>query len=363
MNIGVSQNIAQNIVETVKEFCGYDINFIDTGGYIYASTDPNRIGDFHEIGKKVVDTRETIEVYKEDDYTGTQPGINAPFFYEGQIMAVIGITGEPDKVRQYSQLAARVTMLIFKENEYASKSFGQQTATNYIIRSLIYAEPINKNHFNDFMASRKLSTQSCYRTAVIQTNSRYNPANISLIEREITDVISGIPNSMHRFQYPNEYVIIFDAASLSKAKRDLQKLLNRYREILRIAIGSEESVLRQNRSYEGAMQALKSIGSSEKVAVYEEFDLELLLGNLGQNITERYLTKTIGSLNEDELRILRLYYDSNMSLKETSEALYIHKNTLQYKLDRIFEKSSYNPRNFHDANILYLALKLRETNL
>lgn len=358
MKLGVSKNIAQNIVETVKEFCGYDINFINVDGYIFASTDPRRIGDFHEIGKQVVESGNTIEVYEEDDYTGTQPGINTPFYHEGEIMAVIGITGRPDKVRQYSELAYRVTDLILKENDFASKRMGQQTATNYMIRSLINGEPIKRNHFNDFMAAKDLPIDNWYRTAIIQINSRYNPANLYLIEKDIIDAVSTIPLSMYRFQYPDEYVLIFEAKSLTSTRKSLQKLLNKYSDILKIAIGSEDSIFRQNRSYESAVLALKSLHRKSGVALYEEFDLELVLGSLEDSVSKRYLDKTIGSLTPEEIELLKIYYDANMSLKETSERLYIHKNTLQYKLDKIYEKSTYNPRNFHDASILYMALQL-----
>ncbi len=48
-----------------------------------------------------------------------------------------------------------------------------------------------------------------------------------------------------------------------------------------------------------------------------------------------------------------------MSLLNTANRLFIHKNTLQYKLDRIHKLCGYNPRKFRDANILYLALKLK----
>ena len=47
-----------------------------------------------------------------------------------------------------------------------------------------------------------------------------------------------------------------------------------------------------------------------------------------------------------------------MSLKQTAEALYLHKNTLQYRLNRIARETGYNPRVFTDAARLYLALKL-----
>lgn len=75
-----NQKTAQQIVETVREVCGYHINYIDTDGYILASTDDTRIGDYHEIGKKCVSTGEAIEVTRDDEFAGTHKGLNFPLF-------------------------------------------------------------------------------------------------------------------------------------------------------------------------------------------------------------------------------------------------------------------------------------------
>lgn len=47
-----------------------------------------------------------------------------------------------------------------------------------------------------------------------------------------------------------------------------------------------------------------------------------------------------------------------MSLLGTSQKLFLHKNTVQYKLNHIYQKCGLNPRVFKDAVLLYLALQL-----
>lgn len=49
----VNRQLAQQIVATVQDICGHDINFINQKGIIFASTNEQRIGTFHEIGKKL----------------------------------------------------------------------------------------------------------------------------------------------------------------------------------------------------------------------------------------------------------------------------------------------------------------------
>jgi len=362
MDIKIGKSTAQMIVEAVKEVCGHDINYIDTKGYIFASTDNKRIGDYHEIGMRVAALGETIEVSEEDAFWGTQPGINAPLFYEGKLVAVIGITGSPDEVRKYSHLAERISLLTLREHEITSKRIGQQTATNFVIRSLVNGDPLNMQMFGDFMQAHHLKMDASYRTAVIETNTRYNPANLGFIEKDIYDIVDTIPQSLHRFQYPNEFVVIFESSSLKHTRNLLQKLLDKYPEILRISIGNENSIFKQNKSYDSAILSLKCNINALKVAIYDEFDLGILLVSLDDSVINRYLTKTIAGLNDEELELLYTYYEANMSLKETSEKLFIHKNTLQYKLDRIYEKTSYNPRCFKEGVILYVALKILQAH-
>ena len=72
MITSVDSALAQQIVNTVKDVCGYDINFISENGEIFASTNTCRIGTFHEIGKKAAFSGNTIEVNENDSFTGTQ---------------------------------------------------------------------------------------------------------------------------------------------------------------------------------------------------------------------------------------------------------------------------------------------------
>ncbi|MCC9906300.1 PucR family transcriptional regulator, partial [Streptococcus agalactiae] len=75
------KQLAQQIVTSIKDVCQQDINFINTKGIIFASTNPKRVGEFHEIGLKVAQTGQMIEVTDQESYFGTQAGINIPFYY------------------------------------------------------------------------------------------------------------------------------------------------------------------------------------------------------------------------------------------------------------------------------------------
>ena len=69
----ISQKTAQQIVDTVKSICGFDINFINAEGIVLASTAPGRIGSFHEAGRRAILAGDTIEVKDERaSFTGQE---------------------------------------------------------------------------------------------------------------------------------------------------------------------------------------------------------------------------------------------------------------------------------------------------
>ena len=72
----IDRTLAAQVVNTVKDVCGRDVNFINQYGIIFASTDPERVGTFHEIGHQAALTGETIEVRADDNFHGTRMGIN-----------------------------------------------------------------------------------------------------------------------------------------------------------------------------------------------------------------------------------------------------------------------------------------------
>ena len=97
----ISRRLAQQIVETVKDVCGKDVNFISPSGVIFASTSPQRVGEFHEIGQKAAQTGTVIEVHEDGSFEGTQKGVNIPLFHQNSLLAVIGISGPPEDVRKF----------------------------------------------------------------------------------------------------------------------------------------------------------------------------------------------------------------------------------------------------------------------
>lgn len=124
----ISRAMAQQIVDTVKDVCSQNINFIDEKGIIVASTDRDRVGTYHEVGYRVVLEGNTIEVTDDNSFRGTRKGINIPITYNGRIIAVIGISGEVEEVRKYAYLAQKITDILLKRENWMRWELRRRTA-------------------------------------------------------------------------------------------------------------------------------------------------------------------------------------------------------------------------------------------
>lgn len=99
--------VAQEIVDAIKPLVGdRTINIMDTQGIIVASSDPKRIGTFHQGAAEAIASRKVIRISpgQAPDYPGSREGINLPVLKNGEILGAAGIYGIPEEVEQTANL-------------------------------------------------------------------------------------------------------------------------------------------------------------------------------------------------------------------------------------------------------------------
>lgn len=357
MALTIKQEIAQQIVEAVKDVSSTDINFIDRSGIIFASTNLHRIGDFHEIGYQVIQTGQMVEVREDNAFAGTRKGVNIPFIYKGETAAVIGISGDPDEVRKYAYLAQKITAVILREHELDISEHTRKTELNHVIRSLIFNENRNLLYLTEFLKKYNASLNTEYRTVLIKLNPRYHPSNLSMIEKYIYRAFDSTGSALYTFNYSTEYILLLEARKFQQHKHLFQKLAEKNAPLLKVGIGHPISISKQYLSYQSAKIAVNSLFGEEYLAVFDDLDLEILLGAVPGEVKKHFVEHTVSQLTVKEKELLEVYFSTNMSLLETCSQLFLHKNTLQYQLDKIGRSTGYNPRRFKDAVVLYLGLK------
>lgn len=344
----ISKHLADQITTSIYEVVKNDINLIDQNGIILSSTNPKRIGTFHQAGAEAVKTAKPVTVPKDISTEGVQRGINYPIFLDGKPIASIGITGNPRDLEQFGFLITKITEVFLKEQQLNESLVSETRTLHYIVSSLLSGE------MREFGRIRELLTQYG-----IDINGKFCVLSAKLTdlnqEQSLRYFFSNIGCRLFLYLYPNEWVVIFDENSFASFKK--QTFCSTYGEKLYAGLGSMCSLGEITKSYSYAQAARRHAQNRSLVLVdSNNISIELLLENIPADSRMLYAQNVLKSLTEKELQLLETYFSSNLSLKDTSEALFIHKNTLQYQLDRISEKSGYNPRIFKDSFILQFAL-------
>ena len=355
----IDSSTAVQIIKAIEEVCGHGINFIAPDGTIFSSSDEKRVGDFHEIGYKAAQSGEIIEVADDNEYDGTKKGVNIPILYRNEVIAVIGISGEPDEVRKYTKLAARIALLIIREQEIEERDRAQKQKYSYVMQSLINGQITNRNYFEACLEELKIGHDRKFRIVLLRLDKRYNVMNISLLEEHIERLFASSEIRVFSYIYPNEYAALYEEQTKSAFMLSLRQFAKEYKDFLTVGVGDIQPIDRTSASYDNAQTAIRSIQREDNgLCEFDKLDIEILLAKLPEGNKSAYLAKTLSKLTDEEKEILRVYFEEDMSLQRSCERLFVHKNTMQYRLERIWNKTGYNPRKFRNAVILYLGLKL-----
>ena len=137
----ISEAAASSIVREMKEITGHDINIMDGTGTIFASTDPDRVGQRHEGACQVLSRNLSRLTVQEDCHPGgIRPGVNLPIQLNGETVGVIGITGNPDEVDALGAILKRMTEIMVRDARRQAQEDLLDSARQCFIERWLFSE-------------------------------------------------------------------------------------------------------------------------------------------------------------------------------------------------------------------------------
>ena len=101
----IRPEMAQKFIDQITDYTDYNINIMDESGVIIASRNSDRIGTYHEAADRIVRGNEDIVVVDDDKiYPGVLPGINMAITVNGKKEGVVGVTGSPSHIREVAMM-------------------------------------------------------------------------------------------------------------------------------------------------------------------------------------------------------------------------------------------------------------------
>ena len=362
--MNIPTDIALKIVKDMKDIINQDLNFINTDGYIIASTDRKRIGQIHEASLKCISTNSDVVINSDTEYAGSKKGINIPVHLNNEIVGVIGITGDRKDVERFGKIIKSMTEILVKEAWLKELSIKKREQNRNIIETMLFGNYKNIEFYTS------LSFPYTVIIGNINNNFKDNNDLYKILETFLAR------NKKNIFAITSDQIIIFFN---SDKKNYIEEFISAIQKNLseslkfdfKFGIGeSAKSPKDFITSYSEAKNALKyalNFDTDKKYLLYSELDLGILLPNISQEKIFEFTNKVIGMLDKDEFcsfyEIFNAYKKNNGSIKNASAELFMHKNTLQYQLNKIEKLTGYDPRNLKDFSILDLAFTLRNFNL
>lgn len=372
--MNVSRDVAQSIVEEMKKIINQDINYFDINSIIIASTDNSRIGNYHGGAKKVLEKNSDLVIRYDEQYEGAKQGINVPIYFDKEIVGVIGITGDKDEVEKYGRIIQRMTEILIKESYLLERENIDRESKRQFIEELLF-----RSHGDEkalMMRGDLLNIKTSIPRVVIVSKLLDSDDKEALLPPETNEKVfnfykSHIDNDIQNLIVQSGTNIIMILKIISK--NNINRIINNIKEDVSkfknisvfFGVGDVSNNLSElKRSYEEAKKALNvAVAFQNKhIIYYKDLDIGLLISDMPKDTIKTYNEKVFAKLSKSQIaeynQIIDIFIKYNGSITKTSEELFIHKNTLQYRLNKLGELTGYDPRVIDQMVVLYLAFTL-----
>jgi carbohydrate diacid regulator len=394
----ISSEVAQEIADQTTGIIGYNILITDAAGIVIGSGDKGRVGTFHEASLETVrrGVMTLHDVAAAAQLEGVKPGVTLPVVLENRTVGTVGITGNPREVERFGMVVKSQTEIMLRESLHLRMALLQERALESLVYDIANYDPAilepealvarGEELGYDLSLSRVSVVVDLAQFTHLATSYRLSQANrtpelelqsLKLgVLRTIKDVFGGeqdlaISIGTGKFGvlhslWPEEHR---DATPRIRARcrRLTETIQARHDIVANIGIGTvANSVPELRDSYQDAWSALhlgKRLARHKQVFHIGEFRVQELLLTVSYSSRKRFLQALLhplkGQADWETLRsTIMAWCESGYNLVKASKALYIHRNTLIYRLNKIETLVGESPRDYEHAFALYLACLL-----
>ncbi len=352
----MSNRLYQTVLHQMKDVIGRTIGIIDENGIVIACSELSKIGESKaRIREEIAYTGDAI-IYEGYTYRFINAGDknDSICFVEG---------GDTHAGSMSSLLAIFLgNMKSLYDEKYDKGSFIKSILLDNILPSDIYIKS-NELHF----------TNEEHRIVFV---IKFQSAS-SIPPYEIVQEIIGSGDKDYVINISEQDVVLVREISSDTDAKDMEdyarELLNtvQTKHGLRATIGISSVVDNLKdlaRAYKEARIAFEvgKVFDIEKTVIsYENLGIGRLIYQLPTTLCEMFLSEvfkkgSLESLDRETLMTVQSFFENNLNVSETSRKLFVHRNTLVYRLEKIRKLSGLDLREFDHAVTFKVALMVKK---
>ena len=347
----ISNQILQNTIEGLKGITRIDFCVMDTDGKSLAST-------FSEQENYVEEVLSFVE--SPADSQVVQGYQFFKIFDEHQLEYILLANGGSDDVYMVGKIAAfQIQNLLIAYKERFDKD---NFVKNLLLDNLLLVDIYNR--------AKKLHIDTEVRRVIFiietkhekDTNALDNVRN--LLGNRTRDFVTAVDE---------KNIIVVKELEPNDGHTELEKIAENMYTLLKedgeedvlIAYGTVVNDIKEvSKSYKEAKLALdvgKIFFSEQSVIAYSALGIGRLIYQLPIPLCKMFIReifegKSPDDFDEETLTTINKFFENNLNVSETSRQLYIHRNTLVYRLDKLQKSTGLDLRVFEDAITFKIAL-------
>ncbi len=354
----MSNSVFQSVIVQLRDISDRVFGVIDTEGCVISSTDMSLLGErWPDAALKVGNASESIVTFAQKSFKAIMGNSN---YFEYAVFC----SGDDETARSFCQMAfiALNDAKTFYEEKHDRGTFVKNIIMDNILPGDIYIRA-KELHF---------ATDAPRAVFLIRQVGHSDVATV--------DVLTGMfPDKMQDFVLSiNETdVAIIKQISGTVTAEDLEKIAVNVEDTLKnelriktiIGIGTVAEHLRELAdSYKEAQTAIevgKVFDTEKSVMHYENLGIGRLIYQLPTTLCEIFLHEvfkknSLDSLDQETLFTINKFFENSLNVSETSRKLFVHRNTLVYRLEKIRKLTGLDLRQFDHAIVFRVALMVRQ---
>jgi len=353
----MSNSVFQNVIAQLKEISDRVFGVMDSEGGVVACTDPSYVGEHWNEAAVKVGSADHVVIFSGKCFKAI---CSANGFFEYAVFC----TGEDEAARTLCAMAyiALNDAKTFYEEKHDRGTFVKNIIMDNILPGDIY------------IRAKELRFATDAPRAVFLVR-QLGHGDVSTV-----DVIAGMfPDKLQDFVISiNETdIAVIKQLAAPAEEGELEKLAASIEDTLKselfikcvIGIGTVAEHLRSLAdSYKDAQTAIevgKVFDTEKSIINYENLGIGRLIYQLPTTLCEIFLSEVfkksaIDSLDQETLFTINKFFENNLNVSETSRKLFVHRNTLVYRLEKIKKLTGLDLRQFDHAIVFKVALMVRK---
>ncbi|SDI10034.1 carbohydrate diacid regulator [Alteribacillus persepolensis] len=368
--------LSVKIIKEVHNIIKEELIIVDKSGIITASTDQERIGNFHEgavfamkMEYKYYITKEKTQVLQ-----GVKEGINLPIFFDNEVIGVIGITGDPLTVEPYADLIRKMTELMIKEAYHIEQKEWELRGLEAYFHEWVYAKEVDEEFIRKGQVLG-VAIGTPYICAFVELDAKQSDKDFKQIQTYLLDVFKRHFPKKEDFmiRWGDGRFMVFKTYKGKESKDCLKSELKRCQQSIKVKyqanliVGLSKSIVTYqiHKAYKEAEIALNVAKTKEGFIQYEDLLLDIVLEEIKEETSQEFIQRVLGRIRRDDelLATLAIYLNHDQSIKETASYMHIHTNTLHYRLKQIKKITGLDPRKTEAIALFYVAICLLKQDI